>query len=206
MAILYKPGKNKGIEDVSIHIGKDYTDEEKETIIHESISNMYIQLQGNATNVCTYNSDIWSDNLLADILEGFLARKIEAKWKIYMEGRLERYLTSAMSMAIKSSSSAFYHKYRKGLERSRELFHGYDYGADNSDNSIKYKELLDNVENEVSELHFYYRDLINKHYYQNISTKEISKELKISTNTITRDIRIGLQILKDKLQNEFQDI
>ena len=206
MALQHKAGANKGITDTSMHIGKTYTDTQKQEIIKESIADMFTQLQKNAENICTYNSDIWSDNLLADTLEGFLVRKIKAQWDIFMEGKLERYLTRAMSLAIRSNTSPFWHKYRKDMGRYRELFPERDYGEDPHRKSGEYKMLLDDVENEVDALNYYYKELIQRHYYNNETAEEIGKALNISTNTITTDIRKGLELLKNKLQTKFEQL
>ena len=207
MAIYYKPGKKKGYSDVSMHVGKEYTDKEKHQIINDAITEMYIQLQGNATNVATYNSDKWADNLLADTLERFLKRPIKDKWKIFMQGKLERYLTSAMSLALRSSTSPFFHKYRKVYTRVVDKELKSDGGAWEIIEDEDDKFLHDAAEiagKAVDELHFYDRQLIKDYYYSGYNLTEIGEKYNINAQRVGRDIKKALkkleQILKGRIE------
>ena len=207
MAIYYKPGKKKGYSDVSMHVGKEYTDKEKHQIINDAITEMYIQLQGNATNVATYNSDKWADNLLADTLERFLKRPIKDKWKIFMQGKLERYLTSAMSLALRSSTSPFFHKYRKVYTRVVDKELKSDGGAweiiEDGDDKFLH-EAAEIAGKAVDELHFYDRQLIKDYYYSGYNLTEIGEKYNINAQRVGRDIKKALkkleQILKGRIE------
>ena len=195
MAIYYKPGKKKGYSDVSEHIGKEYTDKEKHQIINDAITEMYIQLQGNATNVATYNSD------------RFLKRPIKDKWKIFMQGKLERYLTSAMSLALRSSTSPFFHKYRKVYTRVVDKELKSDGGAweiiEDGDDKFLH-EAAEIAGKAVDELHFYDRQLIKDYYYSGYNLTEIGEKYNINAQRVGRDIKKALkkleQILKGRIE------
>ena len=207
MAIYYKPGKKKGYSDVSMHVGKEYTDKEKHQIINDAITEMYIQLQGNATNVATYNSDKWADNLLADTLERFLKRPIKDKWKIFMQGKLERYLTSAMSLALRSSTSPFFHKYRKVYTRVVDKELKSDGGAweiiEDGDDKFLH-EAAEIAGKAVDELHFYDRQLIKDYYYSGYNLTEIGEKYNINAQRVGRDIKKALKKLEEILKGRIE--
>lgn len=206
MAIYYRPGKKKGYTDVSMHVGKDYTDEEKHEIINDAITGMYTQLQGNATNVCTYNSDLWADNLLADTLERYLKRPIDAKWQIFMQGKLERYLTSAMSLALRSSTSPFFHKYRKVYTKVVDKHleaEGGDWEIDNKDDK-QLKIAAEQAGKAVDELHFYDRQLIRDYFYSGYNLSEIGQKYNINAQRVGRDIKKALKKLDEILKHRIE--
>jgi hypothetical protein len=207
MAIYYKPGKKKGYTDISMHVDKEYTDAEKHEIINDAISGMYEQLQGNATNVCTYNSDMWAENLLADTLERYLKRPIDAKWKIFMQGKLERYLTAAMSLALRSSTSPFFHKYRKVYTKIVDkplIPDGGSWEIGDTKSDIKLKVAAEIAGEAVDELHFYSRQLIKDYFYSGLNLTQMGEKYNINAQRIGRDIKKALAeldvILKDRIE------
>ena len=168
-----------------MHIDKDYTDDEKHDIINDAITGMYTQLQGNATNVCTYNSDKWADNLLADTIERYLKRPIDARWEIFMQGKLERYLTSAMSLSLRSSTSPFFHNYRKVytkvVDKHLEAEGGSWEIEDEDDLVLKFA--AEEAGKAVDELHFYDRQLIKDYFYAGYNLSEIGKMYDINARS-----------------------
>jgi len=189
-----------------MHVGKDYTDEEKHEIINDAITGMYTQLQGNATNVCTYNSDLWADNLLADTLERYLKRPIDAKWQIFMQGKLERYLTSAMSLALRSSTSPFFHKYRKVYTKVVDKHleaEGGDWEIDNKDDK-QLKIAAEQAGKAVDELHFYDRQLIRDYFYSGYNLSEIGQKYNINAQRVGRDIKKALKKLDEILKHKIE--
>lgn len=209
MGVRGKRSKNRGKMDVSMHEDKNYSAAEKKAIIDNAISEMYDQLVINSTNVCTYNSDLWADNLLADTLWRFLKRDIDAQWNVFMKGRLERYLTSAMSMALHSSTSPFYFKYRKPNGAYRELLdnvdggYAYEYDVD-SEFNLQMKYNIEIVSEEVNKLHFYNKQLIRDYFYEGMRLKDMGEKYNINPQRIARDIRKALIELKPLIENKIK--
>tara|TARA_A100001201_G_scaffold72189_2_gene65918 strand:- start:1976 stop:2545 length:570 start_codon:yes stop_codon:yes gene_type:complete len=180
--------------------------------VDEEITSIYNQLRINAEKVCTYNSHLWADDLLAHTLQSFLEKPIEKQYQIVISdsvkvSALERYLTRAMSMAIRSSSSPFYHTYRKKNEKFRELWVDIDYVKEYNiddpnveDELVGYEKL---VKNYLEELHFYSRFLIQEHYYRKKTLREMSEQIDIPTSTLSRDIKKALVELKQKVEKHF---
>lgn len=193
--------------DVSMHIDKNYTDQEKHKIINDAITEMYTQLQGNATNVATYNSDKWADNLLADTLERYLRRPIEDRWEIFMQGKLERYLTSAMSLALRSSTSPFFHRYRKVYTKIADQHltsDGGEWEVDESGDNKMLKLAAEEAGKAVNELHFYDRQLIKDYFYSGYNLTEIGEMYNINAQRVGRDIKKALAKLEQILKNRIE--
>lgn len=207
MGLRGKRSKNRGKMDVSMHEGKDYSNAEMKSIIDNTITEMYDQLVINTKNICTYNSDLWADNLLADTLWRFLKRPIKDQWGVFMKGKLERYLTSAMSMALHSSTSPFYFKYRKPNGKYRELLdnvdggYDYEYGVDD-DSRLQMKHNIEIVADEIEKLHFYNKQLIRDYFYEGMRLKDMGEKYNINAQRIARDIRKALIELKPLIENK----
>lgn len=194
--------------DVSEFKDKEFTDEEKHKIINAAVSSIYDQLRLNAKNICTYNDDLWGDNLLADTLMRFLKRDIDAKWNVFMQGKLERYLTAGMSLALRSSTSPFYSVYRAPNNKYRELLTGeagydYEYNTDDEERLI-IKENATIVGETLSELHFYDRQLLTDYFYSEYTLKDIGTKYKINPQRIKRDINRALKRLKILLEDKLE--
>lgn len=178
------------------------------TIVNAELAKIHEQLYVNAKKICTYNYPQWGLELVSHTVESFLNQPIEKQYKICTTpsvkvSALERYLTSAMSMAIHSSSSPFYHRHRKPTEQIRELFPNYDYvrkmGVDDPyESNVDEKE--DMIKELVENLHFYEKYLIQQHYYGQKTIGEISHETGIPTTTISKDIKKILRKLKEQIE------
>lgn len=211
MAVYYF-SPSKGKMDVDEFKNKEFTDEEKHDIINAAVSSIYNQLRLNAKNICTYNDHLWGDDLLADTLMRFLKRDIEPKWKIFLEGRLERYITSGMSMALRSSTSPFYFQYRKPNSKFRELIvedGGFDYtieygyGRGDAENMM-IKENIEIVNEEIKKMHFYDRQLITDYFYGKMSLREMEQKYNINSQRVGRDLKKALTKLKFILKTKLE--
>ena len=59
---------------------------------------------------------------------------------------------------------------------------------------------MDNVRDIVSSLHYYDRYLIDEHYFKGKRLDEISETTQISTWRLSKDIKLALLKLKEKLK------
>lgn len=194
-------------------MGDKLSKTEMESIVNNELQAVTEQLFVNAKKVCSYNFDKWGPDLVSHTVLYFLNQPIEKKYFIVTSpskkvSALERYLTSAMSLAIRSSTSPFYSKHRKHIESHRVLFDDYDYSSkigyaeaadDEGDVWTNMKEQLPLL---INELHFYDKYLIQKHYMEQLTVGEISKLTKITPQRLSQDIRFALLELKEKLTNK----
>jgi|TARA_B100000795_G_scaffold263479_1_gene242702 hypothetical protein len=186
------------------------TDEEMDRIVNKEIAFVSDQLFINAQKICTYNYEKWGADLVSHTVMYFLNQPIQKKYSIVTSPSvkvpaLERYLTSAMSLAIRSSTSPFYSAHRKHIESHRVLFDDYDYSSrigfadapdDDGDIWLNMKEQLPLL---IDKLHFYDRYLIQKHYLEQMTVGEMSKLTQITSQRLSKDIKSALIELKKQL-------
>lgn len=104
---------------------------QQEKRVREEIERIYPQLLINCEKTCTTNFQRWGHDLLALCIEMFLDKKIETQIKVIEDGKLENYITFMIGLQVKSSSSRFYHHYRKPTERIREFYPNFAYSGKN---------------------------------------------------------------------------
>jgi len=183
---------------------------EMETVVNRELTLIQDQLFVNARKVCSYNYEKWGADLVSHTVLYFLNQPIQKKYVIVTSPSakvpaLERYLTSAMSLAVRSSTSPFYIKHRKHIESHRVLFDDYDYSS-----RIGYAEAADdegdiwsNMKDElpllIEGLHFYSKYLIQKHYMEQMTVGELSKITNITPQRLSQDIKEALVELKEQL-------
>jgi len=102
------------------------TEEEKRKRVTDELAKIHPQLIINSRKTCGAGYDKWGEDLLAMCIEMFLEKETDYIYKVYTDDKLENFITFMMGFQLKSSSSRFYHRYRKELERSRELFPNYE--------------------------------------------------------------------------------
>ena len=183
---------------------------EMETIVNRELASIQDQLFVNARKVCSYNYDKWGPDLVSHTVLYFLNQPIQKKYAIVTSKSvkvtaLERYLTSAMSLAVRSSTSPFYSKHRKHIESHRVLFDEYDYSSkigyavaadDEGDTWTNMRAQLPLL---IEGLHFYDKYLIQKHYMEQMTIGELSKLTRITPQRLSQDIKEALVELKEQL-------
>ena len=194
-------------------MGITLTKTEMEVKVNNELQAVADQLFINAQKVCTYNFDKWGADLVSHTVLYFLNQPIEKKFAIVTTpskkvSALERYLTSAMSLAVRSSTSPFYSKHRKHIESHRILYDDYDYSdrigfaeAADSEGDI-WTNMKAQLPLLIEELHFYDKYLIQKHYMEQLTVAEISQLTKITPQRLSKDIRFALKQIKEKLINK----
>ncbi len=185
------------------------TEQQMKTTIDEALTSIYEQLFINAEKICTYNYKRWGVDLVSHTVQYFLNQPLHKQYTIVTSpskkvSALERYLTSAMSLAIRSSTSPFYSKHRKHIESHREIWQDFDYSAymgyeKSPLDSDKWEDMVEALPELIKGLHFYDRYLIQKHYIEQLTVREIADTTKITTYRLSRDIKSALLHLKEQL-------
>ena len=182
---------------------------QKKAVVDKELAFIYPKLVANSELICSYNSDNWAEDLLTIVIEYFMKMDLDKQYDIVTTpsknaSSLEKYLTKSMSLSVKSSTSPFYRQFRMKMESHRELITDFDYtpmiGHDNPDEENIWEENLDNVRDIVSSLHYYDRYLIDEHYFKGKRLDEISETTQISTWRLSKDIKLALLKLKEKLK------
>ena len=185
------------------------SDAKKKVIIDKELASIYPALVINSERICSYMKDSWAQDLLTIIIEYFMKMDLDKQYDIVTTpsknaSSLEKYLTKSMSLSVKSSTSPFYRRFRMKMESHRELITDFDYtpmiGNDNPDEENIWEENLDNVRDIVSSMFYYDRYLIDEHYFKGKRLDEISETTQISTWRLSKDIKLALLKLKEKLK------
>ena len=195
---------------------KELTDEEMRTMVNLKITQVYPKLLKDAQQISGYNFKTYGLDLLAFALEKFLCDKpIDYQYKVaVIHNKLPNYLGRAMSLYIRSSTSPFWHKYRKEAYNSRGVYNAEfndskegkpveytpDHLNDEFDTPLYRKDLNECMLWAIGELHFYYRQLITDYYIHNMTYAAIHKKYNISVNSITQDIKKGHKLIKELCQ------
>jgi len=95
-------------------------DKQKRDTVTKEIGNIYNQLVINCEKTCGAGYNRWGSDLLPMCIEMFLEKDTEYIYKVYTDGKLENFITFMMGFQLKSSSSRFWHVYRKHLNSNRE--------------------------------------------------------------------------------------
>lgn len=183
------------------------TESEKLEVINTWFSNNWNQLEINAHKVCGHSIvaiDKWKDDLMVYTFESFRRMNLDKQYEIITEGKPEYYLTRAMAIALKSSTSPFYNQYRKFSTKSSEI-------SESNTKELFYTEYSDESEHNIEavneamkKLDYYDRYMLTEYYYQDKSTNDINKTTTITPATISRDIKKALRRLKVLLDGKLK--
>lgn len=118
---------------------KGLTDEEK--WVRKELTKLYPQLQINERKVLGSAYGLYGGDLLAVAIEFFLNKPIDNQVEAFKQGTAENYITYMMNLQAKSSTTKFYHEYKKHTLNMREYYpDSYLYDAhvvqDNSDDDL----------------------------------------------------------------------
>ena len=175
------------------------TDIEKKVAIEKAMGKLYPQLQINCKKLCGSGYDQFGPDLLPHTIDQFLNMPLDRQYEIMFEDKPEHYITRAMALQLKSSTSTFYIRYRKPMMASRELLPDYEYKDYNT-------TLDDHVDVEIKEcleyhtfnsLDYYDKYLITEHYYKGVNVTDMSNNLDIQPGRLSRDIKKALTKLKE---------
>ena len=189
--------------------------EQMRIAINRKITQIYPKLVADSKRISGYNYGQYGEDLLAFCLAEFLTKKdLAYQYKVTItDNKLPNYLGRSMSLQIKSSSSGFWHQYRKEAYNSRGI-----YNVEFDD--VKYRPLepvvdvpeerfdtpqfhnpSDCVEWAVSKLDYYDKKLIEEYYYNKLTFYQIHKKYNITLNSVKHDIRKAVKQLKQYCNN-----
>jgi len=181
------------------------TKEEKEQVIIEWWDKNYKQLQINVIKVCGYSPvaiDKWGSDIIPYAYESFRKMDLDKQYNIITEGNPENYITRGMALSIKSSTSMFYHTYRKFSRNTGEINLTYHDKKYESNWELK-EEQISKVKEAIEDLDYYDKYLVSKYYIEGYASKEIAEKTGISSATVGRDLKKALKRLKILLEDKY---
>ena len=117
--------------------------------------------------------------------------------RLYDEGKLEHYITSASSLQYKSSTSPYHRQNRRHYRNETEWVE-WKYQHNPEEENDEYNELCECVLRELDNLHYYFRILIQEKFIKGLTYQEMNEKFRISKNSLLRDVKEGLKMLKEK--------
>ena len=184
---------------------QNITKKEKQDYIRQRLSDLYPQMKINEWKCFGYSqaaADKWGGDLIPYIYETFLKMNVDKQYEIATEGNLEYYLTRAMSLSIKSSTSMFYHTYRKFSRKSDEVSLNHHDKPFESTWELR-EQQIDKVKEAIQDLNYYDKYLISQYYIEGNTSKHIAKITGISAATVGKSLKKALKRLKILLEDKY---
>ena len=181
------------------------TKEEKQDYIRQRLSDLYPQMKINQWKVFGYSQvaeEKWGGDLIPYVYETFLKMNVDKQYEIATEGNLEYYLTRAMSLSLKSSTSMFYTTYRKFSRKSDEVSLNRHDKPFESTWELREQQIA-KVKEAMQDLDYYDKYLVSQYYIEGNTSKHIAKITGISPATVGRSLKTALKRLKILLEDKY---
>lgn len=175
------------------------TESQKREIVTDELGRIHPQLVINCQKTCGAGYMKWGEDLLAMCIEMFLEKDTDYIWKVYQDGKLENFVTFMMSFQLKSSSSRFYHRYRKESERSRELFPNYELNQDRVAHNTAFEDepslMYQCMKQVIDKLNPYEKMIVNEIMIEGNKFNKTSQKYNINYYSLKKDYeRLQLKI------------
>ena len=181
------------------------TKEEKEKVINQWLVDNYDQLKINVIKVCGYSLvaiSKWGDDIIPYVWESFRKQDLDKQYDIIVNGNPENYLTRAMALSIKSSTSMFYSTYRKFSRKSDEVSLNHHDKPFESTWELREQQIA-KVKEAMQDLDYYDKYLVSQYYIEGNTSKHIAKTTGISAATVGKSLKKALKRLKILLEDKY---
>ncbi len=159
------------------------------------ISRNYETLVNNVSRI-TRNKDEAIEILHMCILS-LLEFPADKQQRLYDEGKLENYITSASNLQYKSSTSPYHRQNRRHYRNETEWIE-WKWGHNPEIEYDDWAEMCECALRELENLHYYYRILIQEKFINGLTYQQMNDKFRISKNSLLRDVKEGLKMLKEK--------
>jgi len=148
------------------------------------------------TNKITRDKERTYD-VLQECVLSFLQQPREKQQQIYDDGKVEHFITSCVNIQYKSATSPYHRKHRKQQQTEVVYVEWQHLDIPTEENDLE-GECMDCIMRELDNLHFYYRTLIQDKYLKGMTYAELHSYYGISKNSLLKDVKQGLEMLKSK--------
>jgi len=188
------------------------TEGEMRKEINAKVALWYPKMVKDSKQIAGANFEKYGEDLLAHCLEDFLVNKsIDYQYKVAIkDNKLVNYIGYSMGIAIKSSSSPFWFKYRKEAYNSRGIYLAEDGSVEidplvemgeemdvEFDSPAYVKNDLDCVRYALEQLHWYDKVLIDDYFIKGLTYQDMHVKYNISLNSLKKDINKALVKIKN---------
>lgn len=129
-----------------------------------------------------------TDDLLQDCILNFLEKGNDYTTQVLNDGKVQHYIVRMAHIQFNSSTSPFYTRYRKASRKTQDI-DNYDVVETVSELKEDTAKLADDVKLYISKLPIYERTITEKHLYDGVSQREMSRYYNINRIHISRDIK-----------------
>lgn len=173
------------------------TDKEKKAFVDKHITDIYPQLQINITKVCGAGLQRWGDDLLSTALEFFLNKPLDVQYDSCKNNKAENFVTYIANFQLKSSTTKFWHVWRKHKQSHRELFLGsYDYKHESNEDYNDDAMLC--IKEAMKDLNPFEKMIVEEKVLMGIRFKEIAERYDIPYTAISKQLKVTLKKIKEK--------
>jgi len=163
--------------------------------IEKWINGNYDMVVENATKI-TRDRDVATE-ILNMCLLSLLEYPADKQQRLYDEGKLEMYMTTCVNRQYKSSTSPYHRQLRRHSHLGTEFLE-WKHDKGEMDEMDEYDVMCDCALKELNDLHFYYRILVQDKFINGLTYSEMNEKYKISKNSLLKDVKEGLEMLKQK--------
>lgn len=165
--------------------------------INNWINKNYERLHSNACRITSHPDKAY--DILHQCLTEFLSYPNEKQTKIFNQGKLENYITMCVNIQYKSKSSPYHRIHRKQGLLEDEYMEWKHQDIENEERTL-YDIQCDCIFDEIPNLHFYYRELLTHKFIKGMTYQELYTYYNISKNSLIKDIKTGIEMLKQKCE------
>ena len=164
-------------------------------MINKWITENYERLIDNASRITANRNE--AEEILHICVLSLLEYPADKQQRLYDEGKLEMYMTSCVNLQYKSSTSP-YHRQNRRHYRNETEWTEWKWGHNIEDGNNEWDEICECALRELSNLHFYYRILVEDKFLKGMTYQQMNEKYRISKNSLLRDVKEGLVMLKQK--------
>ena len=145
----------------------------------------------------------FTEDLLQDCILSFLEKGSDYTTKVLNDDKVQHYIVRMAHIQFNSSTSPFYMKYKRGLNKSVEVDN-----LEIEDNVFDKEEhedtekLSDEIKLYIGNLPIYERTIADKHFINGTSQREISRFYGINRIHISRDLKTVQKNIKIKFNRD----
>lgn len=189
----------------------DLTEDEMRDMINIKITQAYPKLYKDFRRITSYNHEQFEDLLLFCLHEFLTKKDIAYQYKVCVtDNALLNYFGRAMSLNLKSSSSPYWHNYRKESYNSRGA-----YLAETDTKLVQgeYDEIQDMLSPAVDidpyecmmmaidKLDFYHKPLLTDYYLKGMTYRDMNKKYGISLRHLKEAIEESIQQIQENCKH-----
>lgn len=150
------------------------------------------------TNICKGGMNQYTDDMMSHMVESLYALSDEKITQMLDDQKLKWWFLRGCGFQLRSSSSPFWHTYRKHKMGAREN------GLAGSNSNIfdgvfeEYDPSLELcLEEAWDKMDWYLRTLMDKYFYQKYSVAKLHEYYGISKNHLIKDINKGIHYIRE---------